>query len=118
MKHRDPVVADIGHLEAPRSHRAARELALRIVRGIYPARNFQDGFTVLNEAGQLHRCKVVYADPPSRLAWDEKRRQPRPQNYFWIEVDADERKCLAAYFQLLARQLTGDGESNETPAAQ
>ena len=115
MKHRDPVVADIGRMDAPRSPRAARELVVRIVRGIYPARNFQDGFTVLNEAGQLHRCKVVYADPPARPGRAEGRQPPRPQQYFWIEVDL-ERRRLAAYLTTLARQLAAEPAAEE-PAA-
>jgi len=112
MKHSQPVVADVGHQETPRSHRAARELALRIVRGIYPARNFQDGFTVLTEEGQLHRCKVVYADPAPNLRGEAHRRR-QPQNYFWVEVSEEERLRLATYFQLLAQQLSRGPQAPE-----
>lgn len=105
MKHNQPVVADIARADTPRNYRQARELALRIVKGIYPVQKFGDGFTTLTEEGQLHRVKVVYADPAPLLKRDSRFLQKKPQQFFWMEVDTKEREQLAAYFRTLADQL-------------
>ena len=105
MKHNQPVVADIARADTPRTQRQARELALRIIKGIHPAQKFGDGFTTLTEEGQLHRVKVVYADPAASLKEGGRFVQGKPQQFFWMEVDLKEREQLASYFRLLADQL-------------
>ena len=120
MKHTDPVVADIASVDAPRNYKKARELALRIVKGIYPASKFGDGFTMLTDGGRLYRSKVVYKDPaPHRAAGRGGRgtrgNEPRPQQFFWLEVDFEERCRLAAYFETLARQLLEEGGAEQVP---
>ena len=115
MKHREPVVADIAGVEAPRTYKKARELALRIVKGIYPVQKFGDGFTELTEEGKLYRSKLVYADPAPQLRAADKWRQRKPQQFFWIEVDRGERKRLATYFETLARQLVQEGAEEGSP---
>ena len=121
MKHTEPVVADIASVDAPRSYKKARELALRIVKGVYPAQKFGDGFTMLTDGGRLYRSKVGYKDPAPRLkAADRGGRgtrgnEPRPQQFFWLEVDFEERRRLAAYFETLARQLLEEGGAEDVP---
>ena len=105
MKHNHLVVADVARADTPHNHRQARELALRIVGGIYPSQKFGDGFTTLTEEGQLHRAKVVYAAPTTMSNKPSRPPQRKPQQYFWMEVGQVERLQLAAYFRLLADQL-------------
>ena len=124
MKHTEPVVADIASVDAPRTYKKARELALRIVKGIYPASKFGDGFTMLTDGGRLYRSKVVYKDPAPQLmaaargGRNNRAHEPKPQQFFWLEVDFEERRRLAAYFETLARQLLEEGGAEEAPLQQ
>lgn len=124
MKHTDPVVADIASVDAPRNDKKVRELALRIVKGIYPASKFGDGFTMLTDGGRLCRSKVVYEDPVLQLrAADRSGRNnrahaPKPRQFFWLEVDFEERRRLVACFETLGRQLLEESGAEKAPRQQ
>ena len=120
MKHSHPVVSDIAHVRTPCNYKSAHELALRIVGQIYPARKFEDGFTVLTDGGKLYRSKLVYAAPVPQSSQQRGRRQERAraEQFFWIEADYQERQRLATFFQLLARQLVQHGGAEQAAAQQ